>query len=96
MMPEALTAHEQGLKDFDTSTWNALFAPKGTPMDVVMMLNDAINKAVQNPKVRERMESLGMDLVAPERRSPSYLQGFVREEIERWAPSVRASGLIIE
>ncbi|MEW6452381.1 MAG: tripartite tricarboxylate transporter substrate binding protein [Pseudomonadota bacterium] len=96
VMPEVSTAHEQGLKDFDTSTWNALFAPKDTPAELVAVLNEAANKAVQNPRVRERMESLGMDIVSVDRRSPEYLLKFVRDEVERWAPAVRASGLSIE
>ena len=60
------------------------------------MLNVAVNKAIQNPKIRERMESLGMDIVSADRRSPEYLQKFVRDEIERWAPAVSASGLSID
>lgn len=94
--PDLPTAHEQGMKDFEANTWNALFAPKDTPAHVVAVLNDAINKAVMNSRVRERLENLGMDLVTPERQSPDYLQKLVREEIERWAPAVRASGLSIE
>ena len=95
-MADVPTAQEQGLRDFDTSTWNALFAPKGTPTEIVAVLNVAVNKAIQNPKIRERMESLGMEIVSAERRSPEYLQKFVRDEIERWAPAVRASGLSID
>ena len=94
--PDMPTAHEQGLKDFEANTWNALFAPKDLPAPVVAVLNDAINKAVMDPRVRERMENLGMDLVTPERQSPAYLGKLVRDEIERWAPAVRASGLSIE
>ncbi len=95
-MPEVRTAHEQGLKDFDTSTWNALFASKGTPNEIVAVLNDAANRAIQIPRIRERMESLGMEIVATERQSPEYLNKFVREEIDWWAPAVKASGLSIE
>ncbi len=95
-MAEVPTAQEQGLRGVDTSTWNALFASKGTPTEIVAVLNDAVNKAIQNPKIRERMDSLGMDIVSSDRRSPEYLQKFVREEIERWAPAVRASGMSID
>ena len=96
IIPELPTAHEQGLKDFDGSTWNALFASKGTPPDIVKMLNLAVTQALVHPKVRDRMESLGMSLVSAERRSPEYLSIFVREEVGRWAPAIRASGLSIE
>ncbi len=94
--PEVLTADEQGLKGFNTTTWNALFASKGTPDEIVAVLNDAVNKAVTTAKVRARMENLGMNLIAPERQSPGYLRSFVKDEVERWAPAVRASGLSIE
>ena len=95
-MADVPTAQEQGLRGVDTSTWNALFASKGTPAEIVAVLNDAVNKAIQNPKIRERMDSLGMDIVSSDRRSPEYLQKFVRDEIERWAPAVRASGMSID
>jgi tripartite-type tricarboxylate transporter receptor subunit TctC len=96
VMPALQTAHEQGFKGFDGSTWNALFASKGTPPEIVRILNEAAVQALHHPKVRDRMDSLGMTVVSAERRSPEYLAAFVRDEVSRWAPAIRASGLSIE
>jgi tripartite-type tricarboxylate transporter receptor subunit TctC len=96
VMPELPTAHEQELKNFQASTWNALFASKGTPADIVAILNDAAIKAITDPRVRDRMAALGMDVVAPDRRSSDYLTSFVKRELERWTPAIKASGLNTE
>ena len=70
ILPDLPTAHEQGLKDFDAYTWNAVFLPKGTRAALVDRLNQAIRKVMDNPAFRERLHSLGLIVVAPERRSP--------------------------
>jgi tripartite-type tricarboxylate transporter receptor subunit TctC len=92
VMPNLATAHEQGLKDFDAYTWNAVFLPKGTSPEVVGKLNAALLKVMDNPAFRERLETLGLYVVAPERRSPEYLGKFVANEIDKWAVPIRASG----
>jgi tripartite-type tricarboxylate transporter receptor subunit TctC len=92
VMPNLATAHEQGLKDFDAYTWNAVFLPKGTTPEVVGKLNAALLKVMDNPVFRERLETLGLYVVAPERRSPEYLGTFVANEIDKWAVPIRASG----
>jgi tripartite-type tricarboxylate transporter receptor subunit TctC len=93
ILPDLPTAHEQGLRDFDAYTWNAVFLPKGTPATLVDKLNDALRKAMGNPAFRTRLHGLGLIVVAPERRSPAYLQKFVVSEIEKWAVPIRASGV---
>jgi len=93
ILPELPTAHEQGLKDFDAYTWNAVFMPKATPPPLVDKLNQAIRKVMDTPAFRERLHTLGLIVVAPERRSPEYLQKFVVREIEKWAVPIKASGV---
>jgi tripartite-type tricarboxylate transporter receptor subunit TctC len=93
LLPDLPSAHEQGLTDFDAYTWNAVFMPKGTPAALVNKLNDALVKVLDNPAVRERLYTLGLIVVAPERRTPAYLQTFVEREIEKWAVPIRASGV---
>jgi tripartite-type tricarboxylate transporter receptor subunit TctC len=92
VLPKLATAHEQGLKDFDAYTWNAVFLPKGTPPDVVGKLNGALVKVMENRALRERLEGLGLYVVAPERRTPAYLAKFVAGEIAKWAVPIKASG----
>ena len=73
--------------------WNAFFLPKGTPEPIVRRLNSAMNDMLENPSLRKRLEDLGLEIVAPERRSPEYLAKFVREEVERWGRLIKAAGI---
>jgi tripartite-type tricarboxylate transporter receptor subunit TctC len=95
-LPEVPTAREQGLRDFAASNWFAAFLPKGTPAPIVEKLRAAIVAAMDTPAVQAQMREIGADLVAPERRSPDYLQTFVASEIEKWAGPIKASGATIE
>jgi tripartite-type tricarboxylate transporter receptor subunit TctC len=96
VLPNLATAHEQGLKDFEAYTWNAFFFPKGTPEPIIKKLHGATVQAMETPAVKQRLEGLGASLVAPERRSPEYLAGFVKSEIEKWAAPIKASGVSME
>jgi tripartite-type tricarboxylate transporter receptor subunit TctC len=96
LLPTLATAHEQGLANFEAITWNAFFLPKDTPAAIVKKLNDATNEAMNTPAIKERMHELGVTLVAPERRSPEYLQKFVAGEIEKWAGPIKAAGISVD
>jgi len=85
-------AHEQGLKDFDIYSWNAVFLPKATPPEIVGKLNAALSKVMDNPAVRTKLEDLGLYVVAPQDRTPGHLADFVKSEIEKWAAPIRLSG----
>jgi tripartite-type tricarboxylate transporter receptor subunit TctC len=91
-MPEVPTAHEQGLKDFNCDGWNAFFFPKGTPEPIVRRLSAAISEISDMPAVRERLESLGLNVPGRDRRTPEYLQRLVLSDLEKWAAPVKASG----
>jgi tripartite-type tricarboxylate transporter receptor subunit TctC len=96
VLPELATIHEKGIPNFEALTWNAFFLPKGTPEPVAKKLHDAMLQAMDSAAVKERLQSLGAVLVAPERRSPEYLAGFVTSEIEKWAAPIKASGVSVE
>lgn len=96
VLPQLPTAHEQGLANFEASTWNALFAPKGTPQPIVQKLHDATVQAVATPSSAERLRELGMSPAAPDRRSPEFLGKFVRDEIVKWEGPIKASGLSVD
>jgi tripartite-type tricarboxylate transporter receptor subunit TctC len=95
-LPALASAHEQGLADFAASNWAGLFLPKSTPAAIIAKLHDATVAAMETPTVQGQMKKVGADLVAPERRSPAYLQSFVATEIEKWAGPIKASGLRAE
>ena len=96
MLPALATAQEQGLKDFDASTWFGFFVPRHTPAPVIQRLHDATVEAMDTPSVQERLKEAGAMTVAPERRSPDYLQKFVASEIEKNAAPLRAAGLSMD
>ena len=95
VLPNLPTTLEQGL-DVQAYTWNAIFLPKGVPADVVKKLHDAIVTAMDTPAVKERLQGIGAQVVAPDRRSPEYLGSFVKSEIEKWAAPIKASGVSME
>jgi len=96
VLPTLASAHEQGLTDFAAANWCAIFLPERTPAPIVGKLHDAVVATMETPAVRTRMTEIGADLVAPERRSPDYLAGFVRGEISKWAAPIRASGVQVD
>ena len=95
MLPELASAQEQGL-DFEASTWFGFFFPMGTPAPIIEKLHDATVVAMDTPSVQERLKEVGAVTVAPERRSPDYLQKFVASEIAKNAAPIRAAGLAID
>ncbi len=95
-LPAVASAQEQGLPNFDASTWYAVFLPKGTPAPIVAALHDAIVATMNTPSVQARLKDIGADLVAPERRSSDYLAKFVVSEIARWAGPIKASGVSMD
>src|SRR5262245_60902051 len=90
------SAHEQGLTNFDTSSWNAFFLPKGTPPAIIQKLHDATVATMEAPAVQERLKEIGATVVVPERRSQEYLKKFVENEIEKWAAPIKASGVSMD
>jgi tripartite-type tricarboxylate transporter receptor subunit TctC len=95
ILPDLPTTGEQGLKNVEASVWNAFFFPKGTPDAIVRKMNQAIGTMIDRPDVKQRLESLGLVVVGPERRSPEYLIGFVQKEVERWGEAIRAAGISV-
>ena len=96
LMPDLASAHEQGLKDFDVTTWTAFFLPKGTPPAIVARLNEVTHATMDTPLVKQRMLESGVTGVSPDRRSPEYLAKFVAEEVARWEGPIKAGGLQVD
>ena len=93
ILPDLPTADEQGLAGFDVADWYGLFLPKGTPPSTVQKLHDAAIAVLDVQSFRERLQSLGVEVVTPERRSPQYLAGFLKDEIDKWAAPIKAAGI---
>jgi tripartite-type tricarboxylate transporter receptor subunit TctC len=96
LFPDIPTAHEQGLTDFDSYFWSGFFLPKETPAAIVQKLNAASAATLDTPTVQERLKTVGVTVVGPDRRSPDYLKKFVDAEIEKWAVTIKASGVSLD
>ncbi|GAB4066279.1 tripartite tricarboxylate transporter substrate binding protein [Ancylobacter sonchi] len=78
---------------YETYTWNALFAPAGTPPEVVAKLNAAANKSLSDPKVQARLADFSATVIGS---TPDELAAHVKAELAKWAPIVKASGAQID
>jgi tripartite-type tricarboxylate transporter receptor subunit TctC len=94
--PDIPTVDEAGLPGFYCSVWNALFAPKGTPRDIVAKLNVAAVDALAEPAVRQRLADLGQQIVPRDEQTPEALAAFHKAEIEKWWPIIKAAGIRAE
>jgi tripartite-type tricarboxylate transporter receptor subunit TctC len=95
-VPDIPTSDEGGVSGLYASGWFGLFAPKGTPKDVVAKLNDAMAQALADPAVRSRFAELGLDVAAREQQTPDGLAAFHKAEIEKWWPIIKAAGIKVE
>jgi tripartite-type tricarboxylate transporter receptor subunit TctC len=95
-LPNLPTAAEQGTQKLEAYTWNAIFAPKGTPDAIVKKLNAAAVEAMKSPMVRERLSTLGAQIVSEDRMTPAYLGTFLKAEIEKWAEPIKAAGVQVD
>lgn len=91
-LPNAPTLAEQGLKDFEVVVWHGIYAPKGTPKPVLEKMNGAVRAALKDPDVVKRMDDLGAEIVPDSKLSPEGLQAWLKAEIDKWGPIIKAGG----
>jgi tripartite-type tricarboxylate transporter receptor subunit TctC len=94
--PDIPTVDEAGLPGFHFSSWQALFAPKGTPRPVVATLQAAVLDSLADPEVRRRLADLGQDIFPREQQTPGALAALHQANIEKWWPLIRAANIKAE
>jgi len=94
VIPDVPTSIEQGLPEFQAVGWNALFAPKGTPKDIVDRLNTAGRAALNDDNAKKRLLELAVELPPESQTNPAGLREFVSNEIEKWVPVIKKSGVV--
>jgi tripartite-type tricarboxylate transporter receptor subunit TctC len=87
--PDVPTAEEAGLPGFTLSYWHGLWAPKGTPKDIVAKLNASVVAALAEPAVRQRLDDLGQAIFPPAQQTPEALGTLQKAEIEKWWPIIK-------
>lgn len=93
LLPDVPTFAELGYPEIEEYTWVAFFAPAGTPPDIVQKLDDAINKALQAPDVRDRLVALTFEPVGG---TPQQFADYLRQEVVRWGKVVRETGAKVD
>ena len=86
------TLSESGLKNFEVTIWHGLYAPKGTPADVLKKINDALKVALKDPDFIKKQEGLGAIVVNDKRVEPAEHKKFVQAETDKWGALIKAAG----
>ena len=91
--PEIPTTGEGGLPSLEIMGWYGLFAPKGTPKEVIARLSAAVTEALADPGVRQRFADLGQEIPDRAQQSPEALGALQKAEIEKWWPIIKAANI---
>lgn len=92
-LPDVPTVAESGYKDFDVSTWYGVFAPAGTPANVVTTLNTEINKLLANPEIKAAIQAQGAEPVA---MKVDQFSNLLKTDYAKWKGIVQSSGAKVE
>ena len=87
------TLDESGLKGFEVTIWHGMYAPKGTPADVIQKINAALKVALKDPEFIKKQQALGAVVVADKRSDMAEHKKFVAAEIAKWGPIIQAAGV---
>ena len=93
VLPDLPTLDDSGMQGFEVSAWHALWAPKGTPPEAIETLSAALQKALKDPTVVERLSDLGAQPASQEQATPQALDKKLQSEIEKWAGVIEAAGV---
>jgi tripartite-type tricarboxylate transporter receptor subunit TctC len=96
LAPDIPTMDESGLPGFYLSVWQGLWAPKGTPQDIVTKLNSAVVEALSNPDVRQKLAELGQEIPRRDQQTPEYLAAYQKAEAEKWWPIIKTANIKAE
>ena len=96
VVPGIPTSEESGIPGLYASGWFGLFAPRGTPKEVVARLNAAMVQALAQPTVRTRFSDLGLDVASREQQTIEGLAAFHKAEIDKWWPVIKAANIKVE
>jgi tripartite-type tricarboxylate transporter receptor subunit TctC len=90
--PGIPTVSESGIPGFDVSAWFAIYGPKGTPKEVIDMLNKEVNKALATAELKKAYEGAGFEL-PPAPNTPEQLAKRTQDEVNKWAAVIKKTGL---
>ena len=91
-MPDLPTADEAGLKGFEVGAWHGIYAPKGTPDDIILKLSKTLQEALRDPDLVKRFNDINTEPVPQDQATPAALKAQLISEVDRWAPIIHAAG----
>jgi tripartite-type tricarboxylate transporter receptor subunit TctC len=94
--PDIPTTDEAGLPGFHMTLWSGLWAPKGTPKEIVAKLNAAAIEALNDPAVQKQFENLGLQMPPENQLTPQALGDWQKAEIAKWWPMIKAAHVAVE
>jgi tripartite-type tricarboxylate transporter receptor subunit TctC len=94
--PDIPTVEELGLSGIYHSLWTGIWAPKGTPQDIVVRLNAAVRESLADPALRQRFTDLGHEISPLDQQTPEALGAFHKTEIEKWWPIIKAANINVQ
>ena len=94
--PDVPTIEEMGVAGLYMSFWHGVWAPKGTPADVVVKLNDAVVRALADAGVRQRFTDQGHEIPPREQQTPQALHAHHKAEIEKWWPVIKSLNIEVQ
>ena len=92
-LPNVPTLDEQGLKGFEVKVWHGMYAPKGTPKPVLDKITAALQTAMQDPMVKQRLADLSSDIVPLDKMTAVGLKTHLEAEIAKWGPVIKKAGV---
>jgi tripartite-type tricarboxylate transporter receptor subunit TctC len=90
-MPDLPTADEAGLKGFEVGAWHGIYAPKGTPDDIIQKLAKTLQEALRDPDLVKRFNEINTEPVPQDEATPEALKAKLVSEVDRWAPIIKAA-----
>lgn len=92
-LPNVPTLDEQGLKGFEVKVWHGMYAPKGTPKPVLDKITAALQTAMQDPMVKQRMTDLSSEIAPMDKINVNGLKNHLEAEIAKWGPVIKKAGI---
>jgi tripartite-type tricarboxylate transporter receptor subunit TctC len=89
-LPDVPTAQEAGVSGYEVTSWNGMFAPQGTPADVINVVNGALRDILANPDVKKQYADVGIQAKAS---SPAELGARLKQDIDKWAKVIERAGI---
>ncbi len=93
ILPQVPTFSESGVPGFELTVWHGLYAPKGTPKEVIDRLAGSLREALKDPILIERFQEMSASIATPGQANPEALQSFLKSDVDRWKATLKAAGI---